>query len=312
MPAAKTATKKTPAKRTTRKKSQPDLSDLMLPKFIAEDYVSREYNGHSDFEIMETAMSMGHNVLLYGPTGPGKTSLAMAFAAANNLPFDSIPCHGAIEDRSFFGSVMPQENTSGGSKWAWQDGPVTRMVRHGGVLLLDEVNFLHPRIGAVLHPLLDKRRHIKLLGHKGETVNAHSNFLVVAAFNPDYEGTRPLNEAFRNRWAFQMRMDYDEEIENQLVSHTSLMVIAAKLRDRHEAGDLRTPVATNMMMEFEDIAESLSFDFAIDNFISRFSIAEQPIVTEVLEMFMDRLEPDFGVQREDESSIDDELSGALS
>lgn len=316
MAATKTTT---PKKTSTRKKAAPrakapDVSDLMLPKFVADDYINREYRGgHSDFDALQDAMEAGHNVLLYGPTGPGKTSLAMAFAAANNLPFDSIPCHGAIEDKAFFGSVMPNESATGGG-WVWQDGPITRLVRNkkGGVLLLDEVNFLHPRIGAVLHPLLDKRRHVKLLGHQGETVNAGDNLLIIAAFNPDYEGTRPLNPAFRNRFRTQLFMDYDEEIEGELLSHSTLQVLAAKLRSRHEAGDLRTPISTNMLMEFEDIAESMSFDFSVQNFIWRFSVAEQPVISEVMEMYMDRLEADFGVQTmRDDSQVDGDLSGAI-
>lgn len=312
MAATKPATKKkTATKKASPKRSVPELSDLILPEWLADDYISREFpGGHSEFDIMDIAMATGHNVLLWGPTGPGKTSAVMAYAALNGLPFDSIPCHGAIDDRAFFGGVMPLESTgNGGPKYRWVDGPVTKMVRYGGVLLLDEVSFLHPRIGAVLHPLLDKRRHIKLLGHEGETIEAHERFLVVAAYNPGYEGTRPLNQAFKNRFSYELEFDYDPDIEGELVKHTSLLVIAAKLRERHMDGDLQTPISTNRLMEFEDVVDRLSFEFAIYNFVNHFSLAERPVVQEVLELHRGRLEPDFGIENSfTPSGVDDEIN----
>lgn len=298
---------KTTTKKKTQTRAMPEIKDLLLPTWFADDYISREYDGVTDLDVIGKAKEMGHNVLLYGPTGPGKTSLAMAYAAANNLPFGSIPCHGAIEDKAFFGGLIPKAAKSGGSSWEWQDGIVTLIVKHGGVLLLDEVNFLHPRIGAVLHPLLDKRRQITLLNDGGRVIQAHKDLVVVAAYNPDYEGTRPLNKAFKNRFAFQMFMDYDTDIENQLVGHSSLMAVATKLRDAQKLGDIETPISTNRLMEFEDIAEELGFHFAVSNFISTFAPHEQAIVSETMEMHMTRLMPDFGVADEWTDSVDETI-----
>lgn len=306
MAAAKSTTTR---KKTTSAVKAPDLSDLLLPDWFADDYISREYSGESDLGIIDTAKQMGHNVLLYGPTGPGKTSLAMAYAASQNMPFGSIPCHGAIEERAFFGGLTSRPSKGGGSEWFWQDGIVTQIVRYGGVLLLDEVNFLHPRIGAVLHPLLDKRRQITLLNNGGETINAHKNLVVIAAYNPNYEGTRPLNEAFKNRFAFQLLMDYEPAIEEELITHSSLLVIATKLREAQKKGELETPISTNKLMEFEDIASELNFYFAVENFVQSFRMHEQAVVSEVMEMHMTRLMPDFGVnpQEEADSVLDQEL-----
>lgn len=311
MAATKSTT--TTKRKAAPKKAEPNLDHLLLPQWFADDYISRELDGVRDLDVLDTAKSLGHNVLIYGPTGPGKTSLAMAYAASHNLPFGAIPCHGAVEDKQFFGGLTPKPVEGGGTAWEWQDGIVTTIVRHGGVLLLDEVNFLHPRIGAVLHPLLDKRRQITLLNNGGEVINAHPNVIVIAAYNPDYEGTRPLNEAFKNRFAFQIHMDYDSGIEGELVSHSVLLEVGTKLRDAQRKGDLDTPISTNKLMEFEDITAELGFDFAITNFVSSFKLHEQPIVAEIMEMNDSRLRADFDVEvSDDDDDVDEELVSAVS
>ena len=282
---AATTKTKTPVKRPRKTAAQKALEHLVLPIEHYEDYISREIGGHSDLDIMHTAKELGHNVLIYGPTGPGKTSAVMAYAAREKLPYYSIPCNGAITPREFIGGIVPAKGGNGaGPKYVWQDGPVSQIMRVGGVINLDEVNFLHPRIGAVFHSALDKRRQIQLLENGGEIVEAHPDTLFVATFNPDYEGTRPLNKAFKNRFAIKMKFDYDRDIENQIIQYPILLSLAQRLREQHRDGTLETPISTNMMMEFEDFAELLGVDFAIENFTSAFMDHEQPVIREVLEL----------------------------
>ncbi|POO76385.1 AAA family ATPase, partial [Bacillus sp. MBGLi97] len=68
----------------------------------------------------------------------------------------------------------------------WQDGPLTRAVRHGGVCYLDEVVEARKDVAVVLHPLTDDRR-ILPLERTGETLAAPDDFMLVVSYNPGYQ-----------------------------------------------------------------------------------------------------------------------------
>ena len=104
--------------------------------------------------------------------------------------------NASMESRQLFGGFIPD----GDGGYGWIDGPVTDVVRNGGVLLLDEMNFISPKIYTTLYPLTDGRRSITLLDHMGETIVAHEDLTIFATMNPDYIGTTPLNFAMRNRF----------------------------------------------------------------------------------------------------------------
>lgn len=279
-------------KKTTniRRQEEGPLSHLIPPAWASDDYINRKIGGKRDVDILAKARTMRMNTLIYGPTGPGKTSAVLAYCAEFQRPFYSVPCNGAIDTRQLFGSWVPTEEAG---RYERQEGPVTLMVRNGGVLYLDEMNFMPPRIAASMHSLLDKRRTLQLVEFGNEVIVAHDDFQVIGSYNPDYEGTRPLNEAFKNRFGLKLFFDYDQKIEVKLVSSDVLLAIAGLLRESHNSGEIETPVSTNMLMEFEDIAYDIGFDFAVENFLNAFSPAERSSVKEVLTLHRVKLESDF-------------------
>lgn len=286
------------------------------------DYISRTFlGGHSEFDIFDYAYANARNVLIEGPTGPGKTSASLAYAAKKKLSFYAIPTNIGIEPSQLFGKYIP----GAGGGFVWQDGPVTDIIRNGGLLLINEVNFLMDRVATVLFGLLDKRREIQLLDHKGEVVAAHrgggkgkcwctlatkvcdsKRVLVVADMNPDYEGTRPLNKAFRNRFAIQLDWDYDENIERQLVKSGSLVDMASALRQEAAKGGFETPISTNMLQEFETIMTDLGFDFATTNFVQHFGADERAAVLQVVKTYRQNIIDDYDTDDSDDDESDDD------
>jgi hypothetical protein len=180
--------------------------------------------------------------------------------------------------------------------WVWIDGPVTDVVRNGGVLLLDEVNFINPKIYTVLYSLMDGRRNITLLDHLGETIQAHKDLTIFATMNPDYIGTTPLNFAFRNRFDIQIPWDYDDKVENKLVDSKSLLALARQLRTEAAKGQYETPISTNMLMEFHQFVDALGYEFAVENFIAHFSADEAASVRLVFQTFEYNIKADFGIE----------------
>lgn len=184
----------------------------------------------------------------------------------------------------------------GNGSFAWIDGPVTDVVRNGGVLLLDEVNFISPKIYTVLYSLLDGRRAITLLDHHGETIEAHKDLTIFATMNPDYIGTTPLNFAFRNRFDIQIPWDYDDKVETKLVKSKALLVVAKQLRVEANKGQYETPISTNMLQEFVNFVDPLGYEFAVENFIAHFSSDEAASVRLVFQTHEHNIKTDFGIE----------------
>lgn len=243
----------------------------------AKNYIHRKVNGVRDFALLDYAMQNGHNVLLMGDTGAGKTMCPMAYAAENGLPYYSLPCDVSIDPSALFGKMMPGDEVG---KFEWTDGPVTELVRNGGVLNISEVNFMPAKIASSLYPLLDHRRSIQLLGHRGEHVKAHRDLLIVADMNPKYRGTQELNLAFANRFAIKVMWGYDAAVEESLVPSAALLDLVRNIRK--EAG-IQTPVGTNMMLEFIEMFSALGLKFASDNFKNGFRDTERGAVENLLD-----------------------------
>jgi len=253
-----------------------------------DGYVNRVIDGLTEFDIFDAALASKDNVLLEGPTGSGKTSAVYAYAHARNLPLYSLSSSAGSEPSQFRGRFIPDGN--GGFKW--QDGPMTDVARHGGILLINEVNFLRDAVASDFMGLLDKRRKVELLDNDGEVIYAPDDFLIVADMNPDYRGTRELNAAFRNRFAIQVVFDYDTAIESKLVRSKSVRDMAKQFRADIAKGMFETPVSTNMLVEFERIALALNTQFAIRNFITHFPSDDRGAVKQVIDTWVANIEAD--------------------
>lgn len=281
-------TTKAPVKTADKPSSGATLASVPDKKYFNE-YISRDIvKGVSDFDLFDYARKEKQNVLIEGPTGPGKTSAVLAYAAREGMPFYAVPSNIGIEPSQLFGKFIPDHN--GGFKWV--DGPVTSIFRNGGVLLINEVNFMPERVATVLFGALDKRREIVLLDNEGELIKGHDDLLIIADMNPEYEGTRPLNKAFRNRFSIQVWWDYSPAVEKKLVKSDALRDMAAQLRKAHEEGEYETPCATNMLMEFEKMYADLGYEFAKLSLINHYAADERQAVDLVIETWKSKIEID--------------------
>lgn len=261
--------------------ARPEEKHSYIPdKSYAQKYVGRVLDGVRDFDLLNFCMDNRLNLLLRGPTGSGKTMFPMAWAAMTGQNFYAVPCDVSMEPSALFGQMIPD----GEGSFMWQDGPVTELVRTGGVLCISEANFMSPRIAASLFPLLDHRRELPLLRHRGEIVKAHDRLLVVTDYNPGYRGTMQVNEAFLNRFQVKQDWGYNDKVEEKLVKSRELLVMAREIRT---STGIKTPVSTNSMMEFVTLAVYLGYNFAEQNFNNMFEANERA----ALKMIVDAHSP---------------------
>lgn len=293
--ATTTTTKKPAPKPATRSRAKTPahpLADLIPASRYIDKYAMRLFNrdskgvGWSDLSVLLYALKAHLNVLMSGDTGAGKTMCVFAFGAEQQAPVVTVACNGGADPSTFWGQFRKLSDGS----IEFIESSITRVIRYGGILYLDEVNFLHPRIAAILHGLLDGRRTVVIPELGNEAITAHPDLLVVAAYNPDYQGTRPLNEAFKNRFTIQLDFEYERYIEEQVVSPvdgvdiTPLLELADRLRGSYKEGVLSTPVSTNMLMDFLTIGTTFDYDFAVMNFVNHFHADERPAIRNNFEM----------------------------
>lgn len=259
------------------------------PIEIFHAYEGRSFGSKTEMEIFDYARSKRVNILIEGPTGDGKTMSAMAYAARNNLEFYSVPCNVGVDPSQLFGKWI-----AGVDGPEWVDGGITHLVRNGGVLLINEGNAMPAKVAMVLFSLLDHRREITLLDHKGEVIKAHPDLLIMMDMNPGYAGTSQLNAALRNRFPIQLNWDYSESVEAKLIKSTCLREnIAPGLRQQWRDGSMLTPTSTNMMIEFEHFVRDLGLEFAIANFINHYSQDERSAVQIIFETYSTNLESEY-------------------
>jgi cobaltochelatase CobS len=150
--------------------------------------------------------------LLKGPTGSGKTELAILIADRMNLPLYQLNFSEQSSFEHLFGSV-DLVSGEGGVVTAPVVGPVVKAYTNGGVLLLDEVDKapaeLQPTLFAILEgkPVQDTVHH-SLLQNNGCIVLCTGN-TSGQGLSHAYSSSQVLDAALRGRMSV-VKLDYPE------------------------------------------------------------------------------------------------------
>lgn len=201
--------------------------------------------------VFEAAWRARLPVLLKGPTGCGKTRFVEHMAwrlfrpddggrPAPAQPLVTVACHEDLTATDLVGRFLLEADRT-----VWQDGPLTRAVRSGGICYLDEVVEARKDTTVVIHSLSDHRRVLPI-EKTGEQLEAHPDFLLVISYNPGYQSVlKDLKPSTRQRFV-SLEFGYPAvPVEAHIVAHESgidaalaerLAVIGAKVRQLREHG----------------------------------------------------------------------------
>ena len=149
--------------------------------------------------------SAGTPLYITGPSGCGKTQAVKQLASMLNYPVYEVTGHNRLETPELVGHYVLQ-----GQATVWQDGPLTRAMKTGGIFLLNEVDLLDPSTAAGLNTVLDGAP--LRIPETNECIPPHDGFRFVATANTAgsgdfgglYQGTLRMNAAFMDRFAVLM------------------------------------------------------------------------------------------------------------
>ena len=166
--------------------------------------------------VFEHAWKTCLPVLIKGPTGCGKTRFVRHMADQLELPLITVSCNEDTSATDLLGRHLLLDGET-----RWVDGPVTRAVRQGALLYLDEIAEARSDAIVVLHSITDDRREL-FLDRTGETLEASKQFMVVASYNPGYQRSmKELKPSTRQRFVGMTFAFPPEDKEVQIVAHES-------------------------------------------------------------------------------------------
>lgn len=141
-----------------------------------------------------------YSAIFVGESGTGKSTTAKHIAYMAGIPFEIINASINIEESDFIGIMVSNKNRKSDldPMFVWKDGILARAVRHGYVVIIEELNFARAGVLGKLNTLMDDSRQIEL--GDGSIIQAHPNFRLFATGNIGEEGTQRLNRALINRF----------------------------------------------------------------------------------------------------------------
>lgn len=206
----------------------------------------------SEEEIFLAAYRQQLPLMLKGPTGCGKSRFVEAMAQKLDRPLIQVSCHDETSAADLLGRYLLK-----GGETVWQDGSVTRAVRGGAILYLDEVAEARDDVIVILHSLSDHRREL-YLDRTGESLKASPEFMLVVSFNPGYQKSlKELKPSTRQRF---VGLDFkipQEDIETKIILQETgvndkeaqrLVRLATKVRNLRDLG-LAETVSTRLLVD---------------------------------------------------------------
>ena len=203
-------------------------------------------------ELFAKAWEARLPLMLKGPTGCGKTRFVEYMAAKLGRKLITVSCNEDTTATDLLGRHLLI-----GGETKWTDGPVTRAVREGAILYLDEVAEARADAIVVIHSLTDHRREL-FLDRTGETLHAPPEFMLVISYNPGYQRSmRELKPSTRQRF-IGLGFDYPStDIETRILTGETevdekqaraLVSIATKVRSLTELSLLES-VSTRLLVD---------------------------------------------------------------
>ena len=207
----------------------------------------------NELRVFATAHAQKLAIMLKGPTGCGKTRFVEHMAEQLKVPLYTVSCHEDITASDLLG-----KHILAGSETRWEDGPLTRAVKEGGICYLDEVVEARQDATVAIHSLTDHRRELFLERLGGLRIPAAEGFCLVVSYNPGYQSIlKDLKMSTRQRMV-SIELDYPSpKLEASIIRQEtgvaaavaeSLVQLGGVLRGAEDSGLKEVP-STRLLID---------------------------------------------------------------
>ena len=274
-------------------------------------------------EVDATAGQRGF-VLLIGPTGCGKTTLAKTYCRLANQPCAELSFSGDTSLTDFYTRVEVVRRSDDGPSTLTVPGPAIEAMLRGKKLLINEINMLPSDVLNVFSQAMDTGRLALSGTDRGNIeIEVHGDFGIIGTANPNYIGTLEIGRAMERRFgrglgyievdflppdeeASAVKHEFDREslfrscgIEIPLTSCRQLIDCVSKLRSDPQIGRvIQGRLSTRMLLHWLQLAQITGFSIS--------DIGEQAMLTtcpaDAQSRAMEMIHRDLGNLRLDGSS----------
>ncbi len=236
------------------------VAEARLPRPIeirqqGKDAVVIEDTVHAKFdEVLDLITNEGHkNVMLVGPAGTGKTTLAKSIAKALGLQFGFLSLSAGVTETHLMGRFLPQADGS----WQYTPSRFVEIYEKGGVFLLDEIDAADPNVMVAINAALANG---VLANPNGMIHERHADAIIIAAGNTWgrggdtlYVGRNQLDASSLDRFTLAtVFVDYDADLEGRLTAGVDgageLLQWVADLRQSIKTNRLRRLASTRLVV----------------------------------------------------------------
>lgn len=230
----------TKAEEQQKEKKESEIKCEVESKFLApksKNFVETEIVKRYQDKVL-LWLKAGYPVHIIGPTGCGKTALAIRVAEKLGKPCIWINGDEAVTTHDLIGGYSKIEMTSLRDKYIhnvykdkdtlepiWVSNPLTLAVKHGYTLVYNEFSRTKPEANNILLSILEEGV-MELPTKFGEEryVKVHPNFsLILTSNNIEYAGVHKPQDALLDRIAAIHMNYYDEDTETKIVrAHSKL------------------------------------------------------------------------------------------
>ena len=156
-----------------------------------------------------------------GDAGCGKTTHVLQIASRLGWSVEQATLSTVVDIQDLIGHQTIVNGTL-----TWVDGALTRAMRYGKILVLNEIDTMRSGDLTLLNDVLDGK-DLTIIQNNCELVKPHKNFRVVCTANSFgsgdasalYNGVRVLNQAFLDRFRFLKATYPSATVETQIVKN---------------------------------------------------------------------------------------------
>lgn len=253
-------------------------------------YLPRKIGPVEDLAFLRTCRSRQEHVLLYGPSGTGKTAVLEAACAPDARPADANgPAHPGFEQLTMGINTMEadllgtftEDRTTG--RHVWVDGPLTKAVRLDVPFIADEILLADSRVLApTLYALMDGRGVLAIPANPAmEPLPVGPGFVVYATGNPGAPGAE-FSEALRTRFDHHVEVDTDWLLASELGVPADIIPICRSLDKIRRAGELPVSPQLRELLAYRDTAALWGVSTARQALVGRMPFEVRPALIQAL------------------------------